>query len=100
MGGEAFDNSVNPTAMTTNALPYSPDRRYLDVSSAATYLGTSSTAIYATVARRQIPFRRLGRKLLFDKSKLDTYIKALEGVSVEEAVTRIQNRGITRALEL
>jgi len=79
--------------MKRNSLPDSPDRRYLDVISAATYLGTTSGAVYAAVARRQIPFRRLGRKILFDKNELDAYIKSLEGVSVEEAVARIQNRG-------
>ena len=86
--------------MTKKPIPDPPDRRYLDVGSTATYLGTTSTAIYAAVARRQIPFRRFGRKLLFDRIELDSYIKSLKGVSVEEAVARIQDRGTTRALEL
>jgi excisionase family DNA binding protein len=68
-------------------------RRYLDVQSAAIYLGTTPTAIYAAVARRQIPHRRFGRKLVFDKVELDMFVKALEGVSKDEAIARTMHGG-------
>ena len=75
-----------------------PEHRYLDVKLAFIYLGTTPTAIYAAVARRLIPHRRFGRKLVFDKIELDTYIKALEGVSVDETVARTLHHGTIRAL--
>lgn len=52
----------------------------------ASYLGMSEAAVYAAVARRQLPFRKLGRKLVFDIIELDAYMHQLEGVGVSEAV--------------
>ncbi|MCX6900864.1 MAG: helix-turn-helix domain-containing protein [Verrucomicrobia bacterium] len=72
--------------------------RYLDVKAAAAYLGTTAGAIYAAVARRQIPFRRLGAKLVFDRQELDAYMHGLEGVDVAEAVSRTLNDGTVAAL--
>lgn len=81
----------------TAPLP-SPAARYLDTKSAAAYLGTTPGAIYASVARRLIPYRRFGRKVVFDKVELDAYIKALEGVSVDEAVARTMHNGTINPL--
>jgi hypothetical protein len=50
-------------------------------------------AVYAAVARHQIPFRRLGRKLVFDSLELDNYMHGLEGVDVAEAVARRLHKG-------
>lgn len=72
------------------------ERRYLDVKSTARYLGATTNAIYAAVARRQIPYRRFGRKLVFDRLELDVYVKALDGVTVEEAIARLQHGGTVR----
>lgn len=67
--------------------------RYLDVESAATYLGMTPGALYASVARHKVPYRKVGRKLVFDRLELDSYIHSLEGVGVEEAVARALNNG-------
>ncbi len=77
-----------PTATAT--------RRYLDVAGAAVYLSMTEGAVYAAVARRQIPFRRLGRKLVFDAVELDTYMHGLEGVDVKEAVARRLHNGTVK----
>jgi hypothetical protein len=53
-------------------------------------------AVYAAVARRQIPFRRLGRKLVFDAVELDAYMHGLEGVDVAEAVARRLHNGTVK----
>ncbi len=76
------------TAITTTTA-----RRYLDVAGAAVYLSMTEGAVYAAVARRQIPFRRLGRKLVFDAVELDAYMHGLEGVDVSEAVARRLHNG-------
>jgi hypothetical protein len=55
-------------------------------------------AVYAAVARRQIPFRRLGRKLVFDAVELDAYMHGLEGVDVSEAVARRLHNGTVSEL--
>jgi len=74
------------------------ERRYLDVKGAAAYLCMTEGAVYAAVARRQIPFRRLGRKLLFDAVELDAYMHGLEGVDVSEAVARRLHNGTVNTL--
>lgn len=74
------------------------ERRYLDVRSAAAYLCMTEGAVYAAVARRQIPFRRLGRKLVFDAVELDAYMHGLEGVDVNEAVARRLHNGTVNTL--
>ena len=68
-------------------------QRYLDVPGTATYMNMTSGAVYAAVARRQIPFRRQGRKLVFDAVELDSYVHQLEGVDVNEAVARRLHNG-------
>ena len=73
-------------------------RRYLDVAGAAVYLGMTEGAVYAAVARLQIPFRRLGRKLVFDIVELDAYMHGLEGVDVTEAVARRLHNGTVNTL--
>lgn len=73
-------------------------RRYLDVKAAALYLGMTEGAVYAAAERRQLPFRKVGRKLVFDVMKLDAYIEGLDGVDVTEAVARRVNNGTVAAL--
>jgi len=73
-------------------------RRYLDVKGAAVYLSMTEGAVYAAVERRQIPFRRLGRKLVFDSVELDAYMHGLEGVDVAEAVARRLHNGTVNTL--
>lgn len=70
-----------------------PECRYLDTSGAAAYLGRTPGAVYELVAKRMIPFRRLGSRLVFDCYELDTYVDSLEGVDAEEAVSRTLNGG-------
>jgi len=72
------------------------ERRYLDVKAASSYLCMTEGAVYAAVARRQIPFRRLGRKLVFDAVELDAYMHGLEGVDVNEAVARRLHNGMVK----
>ncbi len=47
---------------------------YLGVEEAANFLATTPKGIYALVSRREIPYRRLGRRLLFDPSELRDYL--------------------------
>lgn len=81
---------------TTPAQTIQP--RYLDVKSTAIYLSRTPGAVYELVAKRQIPFRRRGKKLIFDRQELDEYVHGLEGVDVVEAVGRTLNGGTIKEL--
>lgn len=70
----------------------------MDTKSAAEFLGSTVSAVRTEVARRRIPFRKKGRKLVFDTCELEEFMKRLEVVSVDEAVTRVQNNGALNGL--
>jgi excisionase family DNA binding protein len=51
------------------------DDGFLDVDSAAEYLGLSRKAVYRLVERRRLPHHRAGRRLLFDRAALRVYVE-------------------------
>ena len=63
-----------------------PDE-WLDVTSASRLLGLTKNAVRARVARRQLPFRRLGAgRIIFNRAELVDFLGKLEGVGVGEAL--------------
>lgn len=58
--------------------------RLLSVEGAAEMLGRSENAVRRMVERRQIPFRKCGRRVLFVESEIKAFIDALPGISLEE----------------
>ena len=85
-------------ATTSQPMPAQIQPRYLDVKGAAIYLSRTPGAVYELVAKRQVPFRRHGAKLLFDREELDAYMHQLEGVDVREAVSRMWHGGTVKPL--
>jgi hypothetical protein len=62
---------------------------WLDVTGAARLLGLTEKAVRARVARRQLPFRRLGAaRIIFNRAELIDFLDKLEGVGVGEALAR------------
>jgi excisionase family DNA binding protein len=59
-------------------------KAYLNVSEAAVFLNKTEAAIYRMVARRQIPFRKLHRRLMFKVSELEQLVERLPGVTLDE----------------
>lgn len=57
------------------ARPAANTQGYLGVEEAAAFLATTPKAVYALVSRREIPFRRLGRRLLFDRAELRAMVE-------------------------
>jgi excisionase family DNA binding protein len=55
---------------------------------AATYLGKTKKAVQKLVERRQIPFRRAHRRLIFDFYELDQWVASLPGTTLQEAMGR------------
>ena len=52
------------------------DKRLLNVSEAAEYLGITESALYKKVWKRQVPFAiKIGRSLRFDKVRMDEWIE-------------------------
>lgn len=64
-------------------------REYLDVVGAAEVLGMSQRAIRARIARRELPFRKVGSRVIIPRDELDRYIRALEGVTAAEAIRNV-----------
>ena len=62
--------------------------RYVALREAAVYLGCTEKALRKLVERRSVPFRRAGRRLIFDLAELDDWVGRLPGVAVEEALNR------------
>jgi excisionase family DNA binding protein len=58
--------------------------RLLTVDEAATMLGRTPHAVYRLAARRQLPFRKAGRRLVFIQSELQAFISGLPGVTLDE----------------
>ena len=51
--------------------------KLLSIDSAAALLGLSPRALYHRVARRSVPFRKLGRKVVFSERDLLAFINDL-----------------------
>jgi hypothetical protein len=64
----------------------------LDVASGAVFLGVTEKALRARVARRLVPFRRFGGRLVFVRAELETFVSTLAGCSVSEAIANVNNR--------
>ena len=62
--------------------------RLLDVLEAAAMLGRSENAVRRMVERRQIPYRKAGRRVMFLESELQALIDALPGLSLEDLQER------------
>lgn len=58
---------------------------FYDVAEVAELLNCSQKAVRHKVARRLIPVKKLGKRLLFPKTALHAFIKNLPGVSLDEA---------------
>lgn len=60
--------------------------KLLDITGVAELLGTSEKCIRARVARKLIPCRRLGGRIIFVRSEIEEFINALPSiVSIKEA---------------
>ena len=60
-------------------------KKVLTIPEAAQELGITERAAWQRVYRKQIPFRRWGRKVVVPIDELETFIKSLPGATAEEA---------------
>lgn len=66
----------------------------MSVLQAANYLGVPSEAVEDLVARKLIPFTRLGERVLFSKAALDTWLYAKSMENLTEDLRDLGFRGL------
>lgn len=66
----------------------------LDVKGAAQLLDWTEKRLRWRVARRTIPFRKDGKRVLFLREELIQFIRDLDGVRLEEAQNNLKNRNL------
>ena len=64
----------------------------LGVAEAAAYLGGSERSLRWHVSRGLIPFRRLGGRIVFKRSELETFVDDLPGITLAQARRNAQKR--------
>ena len=62
------------------------------VDGAAEMLDSTPGAVYQLVARRTIPFRKLGGRVIFLKDELEAFLLALPGCRPDEAAANVAAR--------
>lgn len=80
---------------TRPSIPRQPttDQQALNVVEAANLAGMTEKAIRQRIARRTLPFRKLGGRIIFFKNELEEFLRDLPGCSVEEAKINTMARG-------
>ncbi len=63
----------------------------LCVQGAAEYLGLSTSTIYTKVSKREIPFRKRGKKLYFLEEELENFIRDGKALGIEEIEEQAAN---------
>ena len=56
----------------------------LDLRGAACLLGMTEKGLRRQVERGRVPYRRLGRKLIFVRSEIESWFQRLPGLTLEE----------------
>ena len=64
----------------------------MDVHTAASFVGVTEKDIRGKVSRRLLPFRRLGGRIVFIRRELESYLSALDGCPLEEALMNMRER--------
>ncbi len=64
----------------------------MDVLGLASYLGTSEHCVRSRVRRREIPFRKLGGRIVFLKNEIDQFLAELPGTTIQEVLKNLEDR--------
>jgi len=52
------------------------EQKYLNVTDLCRYIYKSESYVYKMVGKKQIPFHKVGRQLLFEISQIDKWVKS------------------------
>jgi excisionase family DNA binding protein len=74
------------------------EKQFLTVDELSLYLGIKKSNIYAKVERREIPFYRVGRLILFKKDEIDAFMEKcrVECFDIKKEAERVM-RGANRS---
>jgi excisionase family DNA binding protein len=61
---------------------------YLTTDGVAELTGRTRRAIEKMVERRQIPFRKHGKRVIFKRSEIERFLDSLPGLTLEDIQTR------------
>lgn len=64
--------------------PLATHPRLLNLTTAAAYLGMTEWALRSRIRQLQVPFRKIGGRIVFLKDELDDMIVNLPGVTLQE----------------
>jgi hypothetical protein len=64
----------------------------LGVPEAAVLIGMSQKMLRSKCARRLIPFKKLGHRLVFLRNELEVWVEGLDGCTPEEARENLEQR--------
>jgi excisionase family DNA binding protein len=65
-------------------------KKYLTIAEAAAPLGLSEKALRQRIFRGQLPYRKLGKRVLIPVDELAKFLTALPGKTAEEAVAAVE----------
>ena len=67
-------------------------QEYLTVAEAAELTSRTPKALRKMVERRQIPYRKHGKRVIFKRVELEEFFDRLPGVTLAEAERRVEER--------
>ena len=65
-------------------------KEFLTFAEAAEPLGLSEKALRQRIFRGQIPYRKLGKRVLIPVDELERFLRSLPGKTVDEAVAAVE----------
>lgn len=68
------------------------DGAVMDVATLASFFGSTPKAVRAGVARRLLPHRRLGGRVLFIRTEIEQFLLDLPGVTLHQAIENLRAR--------
>jgi excisionase family DNA binding protein len=70
------------------------EKKFLNIEELSLYLGLKKSNLYSKVERREIPFYKWGRLIMFNKDEIDAFVDRcrIEIVDLGKEAKRIQKR--------
>ena len=62
------------------------EKKYMDLDMLINYIPLTKSTVYSKVSRKEIPFKKIGKKLVFDKDDIDLWVDNGGEMLIEEEV--------------
>jgi excisionase family DNA binding protein len=90
--GKMIRASLKEVLTEEKGTHYQTFDEFLDLQEASEFLKIKITTIYGYTSQNQIPFLKRGKKLYFEKSKLEAWLKEGSKESIGEIKKRLEGR--------